>query len=65
VEADTLQPWISPAFAGRNGPHPFLVYLEAGLRKLQLDYQHFVPVHAPPMPPLMERADLEKALAAH
>ena len=65
VEADTLQPWISPAFGGNNGPHPFLLYLDAGLKKLKLDYQHFVPVHTPPMPPLMERADLEKVLAGH
>jgi glyoxylase-like metal-dependent hydrolase (beta-lactamase superfamily II) len=65
VEADTLQPWISPAFGGKNGPHPFLLYLDAGLKKLNLDYQHFVPVHTPPTPPLMERADLEKVLATH
>ncbi len=65
VEADELEPWINPVFGGKNGPHPFLVHLDGELKQLKIDYQNFVPVHAPPMPPLMERAELEKVLSAH
>ena len=37
VEADLLQPWISPQFGGKNGPHPLLVYLDQELKRLGLD----------------------------
>ncbi|HTR00841.1 MAG TPA: MBL fold metallo-hydrolase [Candidatus Acidoferrum sp.] len=65
VEADLLQPWISPQFGGKNGPHPLLVYLDQELTRLKLDYQNFVSVHAPPNPPLMQKADLQAALGKH
>ncbi len=64
VEADMLQPWINPAFGGNNGPHPFLLFFDGELKRLKLDYRHFVTIHAPPMPPLMERSDLETAVQA-
>lgn len=64
VEADILQPWISPQFGGKNGPHPMLNYLDAELKKLKLTVKSFVPVHVPPQPPLMQRADLDAALQA-
>lgn len=60
VEADLLQPWINPVFGG--GRHPFLVHLASELERLGLDYEQFVPVHRPPDPPLMSRADLMQAL---
>lgn len=63
VEADVLQPWINPVFGGDNGPHPMLVYLAEGLERIGLDYARFVPIHVPPMPPIMERADLEAVLS--
>lgn len=62
VEADVLQPWINPIFGGANGPHPFLVYLADELEKAGIDYERFVPIHVPPEPPLMQRADLEEVL---
>jgi glyoxylase-like metal-dependent hydrolase (beta-lactamase superfamily II) len=63
VEADILQPWISPAFAGSyEGGHPFLVNLADELERLGLPYTQFVPVHRPPQPPLMTRADLLRAI---
>lgn len=60
VEADLLQPWINPVFGG--GDHPFLVWLADELERLDLDYAQFVPVHTPPDPPLMTRADLLEAV---
>jgi glyoxylase-like metal-dependent hydrolase (beta-lactamase superfamily II) len=63
VEADVLQPWINPVFGGKNGPHPFLAYLRDELNKLQLSYESFVPIHVPPTPPLMQKADLEAVLS--
>lgn len=63
VEADVLQPWINPVFGGKDGPHPFLVYLAEELAKAGIDYERFVPIHVPPQPPLMERAALEEVLA--
>lgn len=63
VEADILQPWINPVFdGGRDGPHPMLSYLAEELEELGLDYERFVPIHTPPDPPFMQRADLEAAL---
>jgi glyoxylase-like metal-dependent hydrolase (beta-lactamase superfamily II) len=63
VEADVLQPWISPAFnGGGDRPHPFLVLLADELERLNLPYTQFVPVHRPPQPPLMTRQDLMTAL---
>lgn len=59
VESDLLQPWISPVFGG-NG-HPFLLWLADELDRVGLDYEQFVPVHRPPQPPLMTRADLMTA----
>lgn len=59
VEADLMQPWINPFFGGAG--HPFLVYLADELDRLGLDYEQFVPVHRPPEPPLMTRADLMAA----
>ena len=56
VEADLLQPWISPVFGGKG--HPYLVHLAAELERLGLDYERFVPVHRPDPPPLMTRAAL-------
>jgi glyoxylase-like metal-dependent hydrolase (beta-lactamase superfamily II) len=63
VEADILQPWINPVFAGDGGgPHSSLVYLASELRRLGLNYESFVPIHTPPNPPQMTRGDLEEAL---
>lgn len=63
VEADILQPWISPAFGGSfAGGHPYLVNLADELERLQLPYTQFVPVHRPPQPPLMTRDDLLRAI---
>lgn len=63
VEADLLQPWISPAFGGgRDTPHPFLVFLANELDRLNLPYTQFVPVHRPPQPPLMQRSELMQAI---
>lgn len=61
VEADLLQPWINPVFAG-EGIHPFLVYLADELDDLGLDYEQFVPVHRPSPAPTMTRADLMEAI---
>jgi glyoxylase-like metal-dependent hydrolase (beta-lactamase superfamily II)/catechol 2,3-dioxygenase-like lactoylglutathione lyase family enzyme len=59
VEADLLQPWINPAFAGDGGgPHPFLVQLATDLDRLGIEYEQFVPIHAPPNPPTMDRQAL-------
>jgi hypothetical protein len=59
VEADVLQPWISPAFNGNfEGGHPFLVHLANELERLKLDYEQFVPIHRPAMPPFMTKDDL-------
>jgi glyoxylase-like metal-dependent hydrolase (beta-lactamase superfamily II) len=63
VEADILQPWISPAFGGGfEGGHPFLVNLADELERLGLPYEQFVPIHRPPQPPLMTRSDLLQAI---
>lgn len=63
VEADILQPWISPAFGGNfAGPHPYLVNLADELERLELPYTRFVPVHRPPEPPFMTREDLLRAI---
>jgi glyoxylase-like metal-dependent hydrolase (beta-lactamase superfamily II) len=63
VEADILQPWISPAFGGNyEGGHPFLINLADELERLGLPYEQFVPIHRPPQPPLMTRADLLQAI---
>jgi glyoxylase-like metal-dependent hydrolase (beta-lactamase superfamily II) len=59
VEADVLQPWISPAFNGNNpGGHPFLVHLADELERLKIDYKQFVPIHRPAEPPFMTKEDL-------
>jgi len=64
VESDLLQPWINPVFGGgRRGPHPYLVYLVQQLERLQLDYEQFVPIHRPPVPPTMKKADLLAAVS--
>ena len=63
VESDLLQPWINPVFGGaRNAPHPYLVYLFQELERLKIDYQQFVPIHRPPVPPTMKKADLLTAV---
>jgi glyoxylase-like metal-dependent hydrolase (beta-lactamase superfamily II)/catechol 2,3-dioxygenase-like lactoylglutathione lyase family enzyme len=63
VESDLLQPWINPVFGGgRSGPHPYLVYLFDELERLELGYEQFVPVHRPPAPPAMKKADLLAAV---
>jgi glyoxylase-like metal-dependent hydrolase (beta-lactamase superfamily II) len=63
VESDLLQPWINPVFGGgRTGPHPYLAYLFAELERLKLDYEQFVPIHRPPAPPTMKKADLLSAV---
>lgn len=59
VEADVLQPWISPMFGGSS--HPFVRFLERELTRLQLDYENFVPVHALNEGPLMPRSALSGA----
>jgi len=62
VEADLLQPWINPVFGGgRDGPHPFLVYLADELERLELPYTQFIPIHRPPQPPTMQRSELLQA----
>lgn len=63
VEADILQPWISPVFGGGfEGGHPFLINLADELERLGLPYTQFVPIHRPPQPPLMTREDLLQAI---
>jgi glyoxylase-like metal-dependent hydrolase (beta-lactamase superfamily II) len=63
VEADLLQPWINPIFAGAgSGPHPLLAYLYEELEREEPDYAQFVPVHTPPDPPTMPRSALEDAV---
>ena len=63
VESDLLQPWINPVFGGgRNAPHPYLVYLFQELERLKIDYQQFVPIHRPPVPPTMKKAELLTAV---
>jgi hypothetical protein len=63
VEADVFQPWINPVFGGgREGPHPFLVYLDRELTRLGLDYEQFVPVHAPNPPLVMPKSALVEAV---
>jgi len=63
VEADLLQPWINPVFAGAGpGPNPYLAYLYAELERVEPDYAQFVPIHTPPEPPTMSRAALEAAV---
>jgi glyoxylase-like metal-dependent hydrolase (beta-lactamase superfamily II) len=63
VESDLLQPWINPVFGGgRDGPHPYLVYLYEELERAQLGYEQFVPVHVPPEPPTMPRSALVDAV---
>ncbi|MDY6984071.1 MAG: MBL fold metallo-hydrolase, partial [Pseudomonadota bacterium] len=63
VEADILQPWISPVFGGNyDGGHPFLRLLADELERLQLDYTQFIPVHRPPQPPFQAKEELMKAV---
>ena len=63
VESDLLQPWINPVFGGgRSGPHPYLAYLFDELERLKLGYEQFVPIHRPPAPPTMKKADLLAAV---
>lgn len=63
VESDLLQPWINPVFGGgREGPHPYLVYLYDELERLGLDYTQFVPIHRPGTPPTMDKAALLEAV---
>jgi glyoxylase-like metal-dependent hydrolase (beta-lactamase superfamily II) len=63
VEADLLQPWISPAFGGNYpGGHPFLRHLDSELERLGLDYDKFIPIHRPPQPPFMTKADLKQVI---
>lgn len=63
VEADILQPWISPQFGGNYaGGHPFLRLLADELERLELDYTQFIPVHRPPQPPFQPKAELMSAV---
>jgi glyoxylase-like metal-dependent hydrolase (beta-lactamase superfamily II) len=63
VEADILQPWISPQFGGNYaGGHPFLRLLASELDRLQLDYTQFIPVHRPPQPPFQSKQELMAAV---
>ena len=63
VEADMLQPWISPQFGGNYaGGHPFLRLLADELDRLQLDYTQFIPIHRPPQPPFQAKEDLMRAI---
>ncbi len=63
VEADVLQPWISPAFNGNNpGGHPFLRHLDSELERLGLDYDKFIPIHRPAQPPFMTKAELKQSI---
>lgn len=63
VEADVLQPWLSPAFGGNfAGGHPFLIHLADELDRLGLDYTQFIPVHRPPQPPFQSKAELMTAI---
>lgn len=63
VEADVLQPWINPVFGGNGDkPHPFLMHLDQELQRLKLDYDKFIPIHRPPQPPFMTKADLLQAV---
>jgi glyoxylase-like metal-dependent hydrolase (beta-lactamase superfamily II) len=63
VEADILQPWISPQFGGNyEGGHPFLKLLASELERLQLDYTQFIPVHRPPQPPFQSKQELMTAV---
>jgi hypothetical protein len=56
VEADIVQPWISPQFAGGPGPNPYLVNLGNELDRLKLDYETFISIHRPTPPPTVSRA---------
>jgi glyoxylase-like metal-dependent hydrolase (beta-lactamase superfamily II) len=58
VEADMVQPWMNPAFAGGggNGPHPFLAHLAGELDRIGMAYEQFVPVHRPTPGPTVPRA---------
>jgi glyoxylase-like metal-dependent hydrolase (beta-lactamase superfamily II) len=63
VESDLLQPWINPIFAGSgDGPHPYLVYLDAELARAEIAVRQFVPIHNPPDPPTMPRSALDQAV---
>lgn len=63
VEADMVQPWLSGAFEGAfDGPHPFLVHLKSQLDLLGLDFEGFLPVHAPNPPPSVPRSVFEAAV---
>jgi glyoxylase-like metal-dependent hydrolase (beta-lactamase superfamily II) len=63
VEADLLQPWISPQFGGNyEGGHPFLRLLASELERMQLDYTQFIPVHRPPQPPFQSKQELLRAV---
>lgn len=63
VEADILQPWISPVFGGNyEGGHPFLRLLADELERLQLDYTQFIPIHRPPQPPFQAKEELMRAV---
>lgn len=65
VEADLLQPWINPVFGGSGAePHPFLVHLAAELQRLGLPYTQFIPIHRPPRPPFMSKAELMTAIGS-
>ena len=63
VEADILQPWISPQFGGNfAGGHPFLRLLADELDRLALDYTQFIPIHRPPQPPFQPKEELLRAV---
>ncbi|MEY4640645.1 MAG: hypothetical protein RLZZ227_639 [Pseudomonadota bacterium] len=63
VEADMLQPWISPQFGGNYpGGHPFLRLLADELERLGLDYTQFIPIHRPPQPPFQQKSELLTAI---
>jgi hypothetical protein len=63
VEADIVQPWLGGGFGGGgDGPHPFLVHMKSEMDRLSLDYEQFVPVHAPNPPPTVAREQLEAAV---
>lgn len=63
VEADILQPWISPQFGGNYaGGHPFLRLLADELERLALDYTQFIPIHRPPQPPFQAKEELMTAV---
>lgn len=60
VESDLLQPWILPMFGGAG--HPYLQFLASELERLDLDYEHFVPIHGLAPEPTMPKSALLEAV---